>query len=204
MKTVDARNLACPEPVIRTKKALDESNETEFTVLLNSPESYENVTKLAKSQGCAIKSEQKGKEYTLTLTRTSKPATTAPMPVTTCATCGTVPAATGGVWMVTSDELGGGDAELGKKLMVAILNTISQTDERPMKMMFLNRGVFLMAEGSPVLESLQKLENAGVEIVACQTCLKFYELTEKLKVGSPTNMLETANSLLTSEKIVRL
>jgi hypothetical protein len=54
----------------------------------------------------------------------------------------------------------------------------------------------LACEGSPVLDHLMKLEGQGVEILACTTCLEFFELMEKLKVGHSTTMLKSIQTML--------
>ena len=66
MKTIDARGLSCPEPVIMTRKALL-SGEQSYEVLVDNPASRENVTRYAEHQGYSVSvSEQEG-EYTLSL-----------------------------------------------------------------------------------------------------------------------------------------
>ena len=41
----------------------------------------------------------------------------------------------------------------------------------------------MVVEGSPVLDLLQSLEAKGVRLIICSTCLQYYGLTEKVKVG---------------------
>ena len=48
------------------------------------------------------------------------------------------------------------------------------------------------------------LENEGVEIYSCGTCLAYYELTDKLDVGQVTNMYDTVDSLLSSDKVIKI
>jgi intracellular sulfur oxidation DsrE/DsrF family protein len=67
--------------------------------------------------------------------------------------------------------------------------------------MFWNTGVRLVVEGSWALGHLQDLENHGVEVLACGTCLDFFDLAEKQKVGKPTNMLKTIQSILASDMV---
>jgi intracellular sulfur oxidation DsrE/DsrF family protein len=62
--------------------------------------------------------------------------------------------------------------------------------------MFWNSGVKLACEGSWALVHLRKLEEQGVEILACSTCLEYFDLTDKLKVGQPTNMVKSIATLL--------
>ena len=108
------------------------------------------------------------------------------------------------VVLITSDRLGTGDKRLGKILMKAFLNTLWDTEPEPAKLMFINDGVRLTTEDSEVLETLQMLEKDGIQIVSCGTCLEYYHLKEKLKVGLVTNMYEIVNSLLTAAKVIKI
>jgi len=50
----------------------------------------------------------------------------------------------------------------------------------------LNDAVKIITEGSEVLDSLKPLEDAGVEMFSCGTCLGYYGLRDKLKIGLAT------------------
>jgi selenium metabolism protein YedF len=108
------------------------------------------------------------------------------------------------VTFVTTDRLGAGDRQLGEILMKAFLNTLWDAEPKPAKILFLNDGVRLTTEGSEVLDSLKLLEEAGVQILSCGTCLEYYELKDKLKVGSVTKMYDTVESLLSAAKVVKI
>ena len=108
------------------------------------------------------------------------------------------------VILITSDRLGTGDEELGKILMKSFLNTLWDYKIKPSKVLFINRGVMLATEGSEVLETLELLEKEGVEIFSCGTCLAFYAIKEKLRVGKVTNMPFTVDSLLTASKVITI
>ena len=73
----------------------------------------------------------------------------------------------------------------------------------PAKLIFINSGVRLTTEGSEVLESLKTISEKGVEILSCGTCLDFYGLKEKLKVGVISNMYDIAQSLLEADRLVK-
>lgn len=66
MKTIDARGLSCPEPVIMTKNAL-ESKEAAYEVLVDNVTAKENVTRFATHQGYQVKVVEKGEDYLLQL-----------------------------------------------------------------------------------------------------------------------------------------
>lgn len=108
------------------------------------------------------------------------------------------------VVFITSDRLGTGERELGKILIKAFLNTIWEAESKPERIMFMNNGVKLSVEGSELLETLLLLEEEGVEILTCGTCLAYYNLTEKLKVGKLSNMREIVSVLLDTPKIIKI
>ena len=110
----------------------------------------------------------------------------------------------GNVIFITTECLGTGDEKLGKILMKAFLNTVWDADPKPRKIMFLNNAINLTIEGSDVLDTLKLLEKDGVEILSCGTCLEFYGLKEKLRVGQVTNMYDTVDSLLKADKVIKI
>ena len=74
----------------------------------------------------------------------------------------------------------------------------------PETIILFNSGVRLVVEGSPVLEDLQDLCGRGVEILACGTCLGYYELKERIAVGEVSNMYTIAEVILGVGKVVSL
>jgi selenium metabolism protein YedF len=103
--------------------------------------------------------------------------------------------------LVQSDVLGRGNDELGQMLMANFLRLLGESREKPATMIFWNTGVQLVAEGSWALGHLKALEKQGVEILACRTCLDYFELTDKVKVGQPTSMDKVIRFMLTSDMV---
>jgi selenium metabolism protein YedF len=101
--------------------------------------------------------------------------------------------------LIQSEFIGRGSDELGELLMSRFLTVLTDSKVKPASLLFLNSGVKLVVEGSWALTHLKKLEEQGVEILACGTCLDFFGLTDKLKVGKPTDMVSTIDSLLNSD-----
>lgn len=108
------------------------------------------------------------------------------------------------VVFVPSDCLGRGPAELGARLMGAFFHTLLEVSPRPQKVVFMNEGVKLVAEGSRALDDLRELAALGVDLLACGTCLGYFELKEKVAVGRVSNMHEIATTLLEAGKVVEL
>ena len=80
---------------------------------------------------------------------------------------------------------------------------MTQLDELPKTMLFYNGGAKLTTEGSESLEDLKSLEAQGVEIMTCGTCLDYYGLKEKLKVGTVTNMYSIVETMNQAGRIIR-
>lgn len=106
--------------------------------------------------------------------------------------------------VITSETLGKGNDELGAILTRVFLTCLGQGDEVPEVLGLMNGGVKLACEGSPVLEELKKIEERGVKVRACGTCLDFFELRDKLVVGEAGKMPDTVAGLMTAEDAIVL
>jgi selenium metabolism protein YedF len=190
MTELDVRGLPCPRPVVETKKALDKIKKGSLKVILDSKESCQNVERLARNQGCTVNvSEEKGIFY-VAISK-EKPQKEKGKAISI-------------VVMITSARFGIGEDRLGEILMKSFLNTLWDSESKPSKVLFINEGVFLTTEGSEVLDSLKLLDANAVEIYSCGTCLEYYQLKDKLKVGVVTNMYDIVNSLLSADKIIKV
>ena len=103
--------------------------------------------------------------------------------------------------LIQSESLGAGDEQLGKLLIANFLRLLGEREDKPRSITFSNAGVKLVCDDSRVLEHIKKLEDSGVEILACTTCLEYFDLVEKLSVGKPTTMAKSIEAMLSSEFI---
>ncbi len=115
-----------------------------------------------------------------------------------------VPARGPVVVAIGSAEMGNGDPKLGKILMKSFLYSLTQLDALPQTMLFFNGGVRMTTEGSESIEDLKALEAQGVEILSCGTCLDFYGLKDKLRVGGITNMYVIAQTMAEASNVVKI
>lgn len=106
--------------------------------------------------------------------------------------------------VVLSDELGKGESELGHMLMKSYLYALARTDEAPDKIIFMNSGAYLTSQTSESLEDLRLLEQKGTKIYTCGTCMNYYDITEKLAVGQPGNMADTAQAMMDADNTIVL
>ena len=197
---VDALGLACPQPVVKTIKALDAlTGPATVETHVDNETAVQNVTRLAQGKGFPVRSEKLADgHFVVTMEADKAFEKTEETPVA----C--VPDRRGNtVVAVTSDAMGHGSDELGRQLMKGFLYAVSQLDELPKTILFYNGGARLTTEGSLSLEDLKSMEAQGVQIMTCGTCLNYFGLTEKLAVGSVTNMYSIVETLAKADKIIK-
>ena len=193
MIKVNAIGDVCPIPVVKTKKAMQELNGAgTIEVLVDNEIAVTNVTKMASAAGGNVTSEKVAeKEYKIVIEVSDEN--------TACEAC----EEENMVVVISSDRMGSGNNALGKVLIKGFIFAITQLDKLPKTMLFYNGGATLTAEGSDSLEDLKHLEEQGVEILTCGTCLNYYELTDKLQVGSVTNMYTIVEKMAGADKIIQ-
>ena len=196
-RVLDARGLACPQPVILTRKALAEGGFSELEVIVNTSSGRENVARFAGHVGCTIASIEESGDETRIVIQAPADNSSAP-PSTGSITDATMPLVAPGIETVflSCRTIGRGDDELGALLMRGFLYTLTESENVPRRVLLMNSAVTLAAEGSEHLENLRRLVDLGVEILACGTCLEFYKLTDRLAVGRVSNMQEIIEFLL--------
>ncbi len=197
MKQIDARGLACPQPVILAKKALETDPVVEITV--DNRTAVENVTRLAQSQKCSVNvAERNDGAFTLRIEKNSggeKRAESLDGPAVSTLYKGLIV-------VLSEDRLGRGSDELGRVLIRSFLHTLTETVPLPEKIICYNTGVKLAAEESDVLDDLGDLQKKGVDVLVCGTCLNYFGLSDKLKVGKVSNMYDIATLLVNASRMV--
>jgi selenium metabolism protein YedF len=195
MSVIDCRGLACPQPVITTKQALDQVKEGEIIVIVNNAVSCNNVERFARSQGCSVEIKEKGEDFYLHIQKAKSSHT-----LEISQEEKKVPKV---VVYINSHLMGMGEEALGAILMRSFLKTLLDMEIKPSRLILVNSGVRLATESPEVLETLRSLLEKGIEILSCGTCLDFYGLKEKLKVGKISNMYDIAQSLLEADRLIR-
>lgn len=225
---VDALGDQCPIPVVKAKKALDHAAwGAAVEVHVDNEIAVQNLTKLARSQECECRAEKlEEKHFVVTIIKKNagqaesgkqekigaaaqEPAGSSAQEEETEKTAESAEvscqpdARDHSIVVVSSAVMGVGNDELGKVLMKGFLYGLSQLDVLPEKMLFYNGGVTLTTEGSDSLEDLKAMEAQGVQIFSCGTCLNYYGLTDKLKVGEVTNMYAIVEAMAAASKIIK-
>jgi len=200
VERVDARGLPCPQPVILTRRALQ--NCDALVTVVDNETAQQNVTRMAERAGCTVRAERTEEGICLHIAKAAqeKPsAESEPVAASPAAEAGPL------VLVVGSEFMGRGeDAELGRILIRAFFHTLGEVAPQPDVIVFFNSGVKLVAEGSPVVPDLLALRDAGITILACGTCLGQYGLKDKVAVGLVSNMYAIAEAMLGAGKVVPL
>lgn len=194
---IDCSGLACPQPVLETKKALEAlPNDGILEVVVNSVASKENVLRFVQNSGYEVKSETLGEDKSL-------------ITIVKGFTCNVQSEAQEAKFLdktlfLKSDKVGNGD--LGANLMVGFLKTMLELPKPPKRIICVNEAVYLTTsdETLPVVSILKELEAKGVEIYSCGACLQFYGLSEALKVGQVGNAYATLEMLFGGEGTITL
>lgn len=199
MITVNALGDACPIPVVKTMKALNEMQGPEtLEVLVDNETAVQNVMKFLSGKNLAPASEKLEEMRFVIRVETETVST----PAEEAVSC--IPdARTDIVVAIESDTMGRGDDALGSLLMKGFIYALTQLETLPSALIFYNSGAKLTVEGSASLEDIKSLEAQGVEVLTCGTCLNFFGLSEKLAVGSVSNMYSIVEKLSTAGKVIK-
>ncbi len=193
---LNCQGIACPQPVIMTKRAL-EQKPAELTVLVDNLAAKENVAKFAASSGYGVSIENSQGIYRLKLLAKQTA-------INLAASEELAPDSEAPVILLGRNTLGNGSEELGAILMKSFFVSLLELPKLPRTIMLINSGVYLAAADSPVLSSLQELSRRGAAVMVCGTCLDYFSLKEKLAVGEVTNMYSILGELTKAGNTITL
>lgn len=204
-KHLDASGQACPLPVMMAKKEID-AGTTDFTITVDNDMAVENLKKLANSQNflATVILEEEAHfilEFHLEAAGENPGSPQAPAPQKS-----SIDSATPGNWAIFMgrDIIGSGDYELGRSLARMYFYTISQAEDIPQSILFMNNGVKLPTLDDQVVTHLKVLAERGVEILVCGTCLDYYRLKDQLKIGELSNMYDITERMAAASKVITL
>ena len=188
MRIIDCRGLACPEPVLATRRALEDMD-FPVEVRVDTPEAVANVSRMLGNSGFRYQTSEKDGITRIIINGAGSLTTKEQRPAT--------------VWLVTGATLGRGDEELGLALLKSLFHTFAE-QKSPDTIYFLNAGVKLCAGPQALVSHLEKLQGQGWTLECCGTCLDFFELTNQLQVGSVTNMYEIVDGIQSAGKAITI
>ncbi len=195
---LDCRGLACPAPVLETKKAIDIEGTNEIHVVVDNQTAKENVSRFLESQCFDVSIREEENDFHITGLKTGESVSKAPGMEEPEGEKQKI------MVMIATDHMGYGDDDLGKKLMQSFIKTLIEMGDELWRLVFVNNGVKLTIEGSEVLPALKDLEGQEIRILVCGTCLNHFDLLDKKQVGETTNMLDIVTAMQLADKVINI
>jgi len=197
-KEIDCRGLACPAPVLKTKELIEQGQPENLVVMVDNEAAKENVTRFMEHQGFVVSTSVDGSGFQVS-GRAEGSAKGAPAKAVEPEELNQKI-----MVMVGTDRMGYGDDDLGLKLMVSFLKTLKEMGGELWRLVFVNNGVKMTVSESEVLPILKELEEGGVHVLVCGTCLTHFNLLEKKLVGETTNMLDIVTAMQLADKVINI
>ena len=196
---LDCRNLNCPEPLLRTKKALGELKIGEsLEILVNDVAPRENIKRFLSKNGFEAQISQAGAD---TLIKTVKTDELKDANIDDIYCDVTAPKRSKVIFL-NEEQCGSGP--IGKSLLAKFLGAALNLDEKPVKVICVNNAVHITTNrGHECFEAIKKLNEAGVEILSCGSCLESYKLVDKLAIGEISNAYEIMD-VLSKYEVIKL
>ena len=192
---VDARGLMCPKPVIETKKALDKIDGGIITTIVDNKIAKENVRKLAQSMNYYVDVKEIDTDFHISISKEQGTVIEREMLSENIGDF---------VIIVGKDKMGSGSDELGDILMRGYIYTLTEAKPYPKAILFINSGIKLTIDTSEVLDDLKVLEDKGVQLLSCGTCLDYYGYKDRLAIGEVTNMFTIVELTNTSSNAITI
>ncbi len=196
---LDCRNLNCPEPLLRTKKALGELKIGEsLEILVNDVAPRENIKRFLAKNGFEAQISQAGADTLIKTVKTDKLKDESIDDIY----CSVTAPKRGKVIFLNEEQCGSGP--IGKSLLAKFLGAALSLDEKPVKVICVNNAVRITTNrGHECFEAIKKLNEAGAEILSCGSCLEGYKLVDKLAIGEISNAYEIMD-VLSKYEVIKL
>jgi len=191
MKSLDTKGLRCPQPLIMLKEALLDMKEGEkIQVEIDNDTSLRNLRSYLMDQGVEPEISTSGKVHTLLALKPQKDLSDSD-PAIYC----TTDLSTDYVVCIKGELMGEGDPELGKVLMETFVENLKLQEQLPTHVVLYNGGVKLAMKQSPACQALTELEEMGIRIMLCGTCIDHYGIQMDIGVGMISNMVVITETL---------
>ncbi len=198
MKEIDARGLVCPEPVLQTKAVIEKTNIDSLKIIVDNEAAMENVCRFLEFNNYITLTDRQGDCFVITGKLKTMPGNQVEKPAVKESEEQKI------MVMCATDQMGSGDDELGSKLMISFIKTLKEMGPELWRLVLVNNGVKMAVEDSEVLPVLQEYAKEGLQILVCGTCLTYFNLLGKKKVGETTNMLDIVTAMQLADKVINI
>lgn len=201
VEKLECQGLPCPQPVLKCKEVIEKTSPSSLSVVVDNEAAKVNVSRFLTTQGYETTITSQDDNFQIIGTKSTDQ----------CEECEIMSedaisslAKQKNLIFIASDVIGSGDDELGGKLMYNFLLTLKEMGDDLWRIVMVNGGVKLAVSDNQCMEVLQQLEQAGISILVCGTCLEHFNLTSKREVGDVTNMLDIITSFQLATKTIRV
>lgn len=191
---IDAAGKACPIPVIMAKKELDNGTQ-DLEIIVDGQTQIDNLKRLGTTYGREITSAPEGEKFLVSFADGD----------------GTIPESAGSfnddsyAVFFNKASVGSGDDELGLNLAKMAIYTLSESENIPSYVLFMNDGVKLTTGIEPqIIDNLNTLIEKGSQVLVCGTCLNFFGIKDDCKVGTVSNMFDIIGAMQNVSKVITL
>ena len=220
---VDLRGLACPEPVLRTKKILDDPKFESVRALVDDEINLKNLERLAASCELQFSFEAKEDSFLVTISQIDASSQSitkgkgekasqtkthrhhqppARQKDAQALAEGKKRSDTSTVIFLNKDVFGDGDREFSQSLLNVFLQSVLQSGHMPKAILMANSGVKLLADDSPFRKVLDDFKKQGTAVLACGLCVEFYGLQKSVAKDQITNMLAICQYLFEADRVI--
>lgn len=195
-KVINAMGQKCPMPVIMLKNTIKEIQSGSLEVLIDNEISKRNIEKYCDEKKFHYITTEENKVYKVNI-KVNKNIGEEKIEIENSKRNKK------NIVVIDSLEMGKGDEKLGIALLKSFVYTLTELETPIDTLILYNKGVLLATENSDSLEDLKILETQGTKIEICGACTNFYGITEKVKVGNITNMLNILTIQLKADGIIK-
>lgn len=182
---IDARDYGCELPVTMAQAALSKVKSGVVEILVTGEDVLENLKRFARENSMSVDAEKTGGDWKVKITKAAelseKLVREGP--------------ASEKIFLAVSSDVLGKEEDLGRILIRSFFEAMRATGDFPQMIFFLNAGVKLTTVDNEVIPILKELEQRGVEMSSCLTCLKYYGLESQLQVGVPGSMVQPVGAI---------
>ncbi|PLX66516.1 MAG: sulfurtransferase-like selenium metabolism protein YedF [Denitrovibrio sp.] len=189
---IDARGIACPQPVLMIKDELDKIEEGVITIMVDNKGSSINVKNFCESNGHTATVNEKDGCYSIVVAKGYDCAIAEEKSESNI------------VVFISGECVGNEEPELGKMLMKGFIGNIKNLDNKPKTVIFVNNGVRMLTTNEETIALVKEIADMGIEVLACGACLEYFKLVDYLKVGVVSDAYTVSNKLFNADKVIRL
>ena len=191
---LDAAGKACPIPVIMAKKELDNGTQS-LEIIVDGQTQIDNLERLGNTYSRPVSTSPKGDKFLVSFADGD----------------GKIPEAANSfkddsyAVFFNKAAVGSGDAELGLNLAKMAIYTLSESENIPTYVLFMNDGVKLTTGIEPqIIDNLNTLIEKGAKVLVCGTCLNFFGIKDDCKIGTVSNMFDILGAMQAVSKVITL